>query len=107
METTLEQVNAALFAAQLHTRFKTQVNDSTPVELELAEVQEPGTTPKMELFCLHFRGPRSPRLPQQIYRLEHEKLGTLGIFLTAISADETGILYESVFHRFRKTAVST
>jgi hypothetical protein len=103
METSLESLNAQLFAAQLHTRFKTQLHNSASVELELSAVEEPGTSPRMELFRLHFRGPGTPRLPQQIYRLEHEKLGTFGIFLTAIGADETGIFYESVFFREKPT----
>jgi hypothetical protein len=106
METSLESLNAQVFAAQLCTRFKTQLHNSSPVELELSAVEEPGTSPQMELFRLHFRGPRTPRLSQQIYRLEHEKLGTFGIFLTAIGADETGIFYESVFFR-KKAAVNT
>ena len=71
--------------------------------LELIEVMERDPSPKIELFSLQFRGPAAPRLPQQIHRLEHDKLGAFEIFLTAIGADpEQGILYESVFHRFRK-----
>jgi hypothetical protein len=58
----------------------------------------------MELFSLHFQGPATPRMPQQIHTLEHDKLGRLDIFLTAIAGDEQGITYESVFHRFRKKA---
>lgn len=102
METPLEKLNAQLFAAQLQTRFMTRLHDSTAVELELSEVEERETSPKIELFFLRFRGPQAPRLPQRIYRLDHEKLGAFGIFLTAIGEDETGIHYESVFHRLRK-----
>jgi len=100
MDTPLETLNARIFAGQLHTRFKTQV-DTNALELELAEVEERDGSP-VELFFLRFRGPRTPRLAQQIYRLEHEKLGTLSIFLTAVSADQSGIYYESVFNRMRQ-----
>jgi hypothetical protein len=102
METALDTLNAKIFTAQLHTGFKVQPADASPLELELFEVEERDTSPKIELFSLRFRGPRTPRLPQQIHRLEHEKLGTFSIFLTAIGADENGIAYESVFQRLRK-----
>jgi hypothetical protein len=102
METPLDQFNAKLFREQLHTKFKVLL-DGAPMLLELVDVAERETSPKLELFSLHFRGPGAPRLPQQIHRLEHEKLGAFEIFLTAIDpGQEPGMLYESVFHRFRK-----
>lgn len=104
METPLETLNARIFAAELHTKFRTQPANTAPMELELCEVEERENSPRIELFFLRFHGPRSPRLPQKIYLLEHDKLGTFGIFLTAIGADESGIVYESVFHRLRKKA---
>lgn len=104
METSLDSLNARIFAVQLRTKFVTRLPNSTPIELELSEVEEHDSSPKSELFFLRFRGPRAPRLPQQIHRLEHEKLGSFGLFLTAVGADESGIYYESVFHRLRKSS---
>ena len=101
METPLEKLNAKTFAEHLHTRFKVQHGNST-VALELAEVTERDIAPRVEAFCLIFHGPVSPRLPQQILRLEHENLGTIPIFLTAIAGDAEGISYEAVFNRIRK-----
>jgi hypothetical protein len=101
METPLEKFTAKIFSDHLHTRFKTQAAHVPPVELELSEIEERESSPRVELFFLRFRGPHAPQLPQQIYSLEHEKLGTFAIFLTAISADESGICYESVFNRLR------
>ena|SRR5579871_5541896 len=102
METPLENLKAQTFAAELHGRFKIQDDGAVPLELELCEVEERESSPKIELFFLRFRGPHAPRLAQKIHNLQHEKLGTLGIFLTAIAADKDGIYYESVFHRLRK-----
>jgi hypothetical protein len=105
MPSSLDRLNAKIFSEQLHTQFKVHSGDAGPMALELIEVMERDTSPKLELFTLQFRGPATPRLAQQIYRLEHEKLGSFEIFLTAIGADpEQRILYESVFHRFRKPA---
>jgi Domain of unknown function (DUF6916) len=105
MPTALDKLNAKIFSEQLHTRFNVTTSGAEPMVLELFEVSEHETSPKMELFTLHFLGAATRRLPQQIHRLEHEKLGTLEIFLTAIGQDQDQrIIYESVFHRFRKPA---
>ena len=104
MSTSLESLNSKIFSEQLHTQFRLLREGAEPLPLELIEVRESDPSPKIELFSLHFRGPAAPRMAQQIHMLEHDKLGRFGIFLTAIAGDEQGITYESVFHRFRKTA---
>jgi hypothetical protein len=102
MLTPLDKLNAQVFREQLHTKFKVLLGGAALL-LELVEVAERDSSPQMELFSLHFRGPSAPRLPQQVHRLEHERLGAFEIFLTAIDpGQEPGMLYESVFHRFRK-----
>ena len=102
MLTSLDKLNAKIFSQQLHAHFKIHLGSADSMTLELVEVVESDPSPQIELFSLHFRGPSAPRLAQQIHRLEHETLGTFEIFLTAISADAQGMIYESVFHRFRK-----
>jgi len=101
MPTSLEDLNSKVFREQLHTQFKVQTG-AQPLQLELVEVEERDDSPKIECFSLHLRGPVSPRLEQKIHQLEHERLGEFEIFLTAISGDAQGTVYESVFHRFRK-----
>jgi hypothetical protein len=103
MPTPLENLNVRIFREHLHTTFTVQEGTAGAVLLELVDSIEGGTSPKMELFSIYFRGPFAPRLPQQIHPLKHAKLGILEIFLTPVEADESkGTLYESVFHRFRK-----
>lgn len=101
MEMELEKLNAGTFAEHLHTRFTTQVGGAR-IELELSAVTERELSPRLEAFSLVFRGPARPYLPQQIHRLEHDKLGALSIFLTAIEGDADSISYEAVFNRLRK-----
>jgi hypothetical protein len=103
MSTSLDKLNAKIFAEQLHTQFRLLRQGAQSIPLELIEVKEGDSPPTIELFTLHFRGPAELRMPQQIHQLEHDTLGTFDIFLTAIGADAQGITYESVFHRFRKT----
>lgn len=104
MSTPLDDLNAKIFREQLHTQFKVQQDPIGTITLELVDVIENDLSPKMELFSLHFHGPATPRMPQHIHTLEHDKLGRFDIFLTAIAGDAQGITYESVFHRFRKKA---
>jgi len=101
METALDKLNAKLCSEQLHTKFKVQTENTPALELELCEVNEPPTLARLELFTLIFRGPAAPCLLQRIHLLEHPKLGTLPIFLTAVEADSDGIAYEAVFNRVR------
>jgi hypothetical protein len=104
MPTPLDDLNAKIFREQLHSQFNVPPNPTGAITLELIDVIEHDLSPKMELFSLHFNGPVTPRMPQQIHTLEHDKLGRLEIFLTAIAGDAQSITYESVFHRFRKKA---
>jgi uncharacterized protein DUF6916 len=104
MPTPLENLNALIFREHLHSKFNAHQEKGEAIPLELIDVVENDTSPKMEVFSLYFRGPINPRLGQQIHRLEHDKLGPLEIFLTPIEADrERGTVYECVFHRFRKS----
>jgi hypothetical protein len=50
-----------------------------------------------EQFAIHFLGPATPVLPQRIYPLQHQQLGTLELFLVPIKRDASGTTYEAVF----------
>ena len=72
------------------------------VSLRLAAVRDLGrqpNAPRVEPFALEFVGPQQPVLEQRIYRLRHETLGLLEIFLVPIGIDAAGGLqYEAVFN---------
>ena len=102
MTSPIESVNSQSFKEVLHTPFQVAMDGSSPLTLELMAVEEPAAPPHVEVFCLHFRGPSRPVLPQLIHRLQHDRLGSLQIFLTPLSSDESGTVYEAVFNRVRK-----
>jgi hypothetical protein len=52
---------------------------------------------RREPFSLIFRVTGASYLPQQIYALEHERLGRLDIFLVPIARDEQGLRMEAIF----------
>jgi hypothetical protein len=100
----LEKLSSKDFSEHLHSKFKVHLHNGESIPLELIEVADRTSVPHAELFFLTFQGPGSPQLMQSTHRLEHEKLGVLEIFLTAIAAGEGTINYEAVFHRMRKKA---
>jgi hypothetical protein len=68
--------------------------------LRLVEAAPSGErAPGMERdpFRLAFLGPADPVLPQRTYRLEHDALGTLDVFLVPIAQDAGGTTYEAIF----------
>jgi hypothetical protein len=94
-------LTASHFQRHMGSSFRLRADDV--VDFELLEVDEvgvgSGATPQTARaqFSIVFLGPREPVLPQRIYRLEHEELGTLDLFLVPIGRDDAGVRYEAVF----------
>ena len=90
----LENLTLADFEPLLHQRFRVDPGEQPPFEVELMEVTEIPREPGGRApFSLEFAGGPSPPLPQSIYRVEHDALGAIEIFLVPIAADR----YEAVF----------
>ncbi|MGH3157823.1 MAG: DUF6916 family protein [Streptosporangiaceae bacterium] len=107
-ERSLDTLTAEDFRDHKNTRFR-MTGDGSPAsfEAELVSVTEytdnaSGTfrTP----FSVLFHGPLEPVLPQGTYRLEHDGLGTLDLFIVPVGPDTpepesepTAMRYEAVF----------
>jgi hypothetical protein len=93
------------FSKHVGTQFKIALAESE-FSLKLVEVKAymPGENEQdgMERFSVFFDGPGDIRLPQQTYRLEHDKMGELDLFLVPVSGDEKGFRYEAVFNYYKK-----
>jgi len=89
-----------------HEKFSDVVGDPFAIEAEgVSAVELVSVTLKPSLaggkanpFVLTFHGPADTLLPQKIYKLEHEKLGRLEIFLVPVDQDESHVYYEAVFN---------
>ena len=70
------------------------IGDST-LDATLLQVDRLGETQ----FSLVFRGPSTPVFPQRIYRVEHDELEGVELFLVPIGPDggKDGMRYEAVF----------
>lgn len=92
-----ENFNYETLAGQLNTKFAL-IDAAEPFELELVEVTEPTVTASQTFFSLYFLSRGDFMLPQGTYRLNHEQLGEMIIFLVPTARDNNGFKYEAVFN---------
>ena len=99
----LEKLTSADFRPYVNHTFSIQGESAEPLELELIDVSDLGSdsgqgeSPARRPFSIVFRGPKESCLPQRIYRIEHDRMGSLDLFLVPIGPDKTGMRYEAVF----------
>lgn len=94
----LDAVTAATFAPLRGSVFRISPGERPPFDVELVTVWEAEHHGRSRLqFSLTFRGGPDPPLPQRIYRVEHDELGALDLFLVPIGPDDVGQRYEAVF----------
>jgi uncharacterized protein DUF6916 len=75
-----------------------RLEGSAPLRLVDAEVTgERAAGMERDPFRLALLGPANPVLPQRTYRLEHDTLGALDIFIVPIARDANGTTYEAIF----------
>lgn len=97
----LDKLTSADFLPYLHQPFTIYLEGDAPYLLELAsiaELGEPYGPGGRKSFSLIFTNPRKDAyLTQRIYRLEHEKVGSLELFLVPLGPDPSGMRYEAIF----------
>jgi hypothetical protein len=95
--TDLEALTAETFAPLRGGEFRIVPGDSAAFEVELVDIREGPAGASRTQFALLFRGGPDQSLPQRIYRLEHDELGALDLFLVPLGPDDVGQRYEAVF----------
>jgi len=100
----LESIDRVTFAGRVGELFRLVIDDATTIATRLIEVTpDPGADGRSARaggrtpFSLVFRSSPGAPLPQHIYRLHHDDLGALDLFLVPIGPDEEGMRYEAVF----------
>lgn len=96
----LQDLSHSSFEEQLNTPFRVHFGGESPLEAVLFQVRlhEPHGGPRQQPFSAYFRGPRQPVLPQAIYRVEHDRMGTMDVFIVPIGPEGQGMGYEAVFN---------
>ena len=97
---SLDILTAADFRAVLGSKFRLSAQ-AVSMEVTLAEVAEAKKSPSAAFrasFSVLFHGALTPVLPQGIYRLEHDRLGALDLFLVPVGPVESAVMaYEAIF----------
>lgn len=105
--TDTDRFEHASFLENLGSTFYLLVSGSEKAELELVEVSELKAARLQEMFSIEFRCRSGSVLPQRAYRLEHEKMGQLDLFLVPIRKDDQWVYYEAVFNQLFKDSESS
>jgi hypothetical protein len=95
----LDRVSSGDFSPLLHGLFRLTAGELS-LDLELVEVNDSGrksTTQERAPFSILFKGTREKLVPQQMYRVEHETLGAMDLFIVPVREDKDGYYYEAVF----------
>ncbi len=91
------------FSKHLNSKFSVQLSDGE-LPLELVEVSayrpQEHEQQGMERFSAVFSGPGNALLPQGLYRLSHDQMGDVDLFLVPVSGDQRHWQYEAVFNFF-------
>ena len=99
----LDQLTSADFAARVGQPFTVRLTGIEPVELTLASVDLPGPSAGAgemggRPFSLLFLGPVSRTyFRQHTYRLDHQGLGPLELFLVPLGPEGGRMRYEAIF----------
>jgi len=88
-----------MFAGHENSKFLMHYGDSQTAELELIKVTDVGSSERQKQFSLLFQGPLEAPIAQGIYKVDHDKLGDLDLFLVPIAKDNSGVRYEAIFNR--------
>jgi len=98
----LDQLREEDFARRRGERFRLRLPSGEALGLELVEVAgHPYLPPgpgRRRGFTVTFRSDRPGHLPQAIYPVEHDEMGTMELFLVPLGPRDGGMCYDAVFN---------
>ena len=105
MKTNLETLTLEAFQPRVGNTFRIRASPEQTIDAELIEARalvDPGRSPKgasspRTPFALLFRTTLNGALPQAIYTVEHDEMGSCEIFLVPVGPDSVGMVYEAIF----------
>ena len=87
------------FSDALDSCFQAHIADGPDFDLFLIEFEDIVSNATQENYSLLFRATVDAPPVQNIYRVEHETLGAMDLFLVPVKKDENGLYYQAVFNR--------
>jgi hypothetical protein len=99
MSDNLETLTVDDFRSRIGQRFHIRARPDTELEAELIETRALGQASRGRRvpFSLSFRTGQLTALPQRIYEVAHDEIGSYDIFLVPVGPDGKGMVYEAVF----------
>ena len=106
MTHSLENLTVDVFQRRVGETFRIRARPEHELEAELIEARALGGgpsrapsdgSPRRAPFSLSFRTSLTAPLPQSIYEVAHDELGSYEIFLVPIGPDGKGMVYEAIF----------
>jgi Domain of unknown function (DUF6916) len=106
MTHSLETLTVDVFQPRVGETFRIRPRADSEIEAELIEARalaggpvraDGGASRRRVPFSLSFRTTLTVPLPQQIYRVTHDELGSYEIFLVPIGPDGKGMVYQAIF----------
>ena len=96
----MELLTLEHFAGCVNETFTAALNDMTVdfVLVEARPIETPARNPARAPFSLLFRNTSPILFPQQIYAMQHPRVGEVGIFLVPVAQERAGFLYQAVFN---------
>lgn len=96
----MELLTLQHFAPYVNQTFAAALNDGE-VPFVLVEARPLAATSPGAMrppFALLFRNESPLLFPQQTYRMRHDGMGEVGIFLVPIARERAGFLYQAIFN---------
>jgi hypothetical protein len=90
----------AAFVGHVDSDFTVDAGQDAPLAMRLVDVEDMGSTPEREAFALHFHAPQEMPPHQGVYRVEHDELGAMDVFLVPVGREDGRLVLEAVFNRF-------
>lgn len=88
------------FSDSLNTVFQVSSDGNVDFEMTLVEVKTIVSNKIQECFSLLFRTTANDAPPlQQLFKLKHDDLGEMQLFLVPIKKNEEGLFFEAVFNK--------
>jgi hypothetical protein len=99
MSDNLENLTIDVFESRVGQRFRIRAQPGGELDAELIEARAlgKGAGGRRAPFTLSFRTPQLAALPQRIYEVVHDEVGSYDIFLVPIGPDGKGMVYEAIF----------
>ena len=99
----LDKIKKADFDPHVNSKFElSHLETEEKVKIELVETEDKSTD-QTECFSLIFKGPKDKAVPQNTYRLKHDKMGEMNLFTVPIlCGQDDGIYYQIIFNRLKK-----